>query len=283
MSILERARDFILREARLIDRRLFEVGFEGGDPRSVLAAIRAYQNPDGGFGHALEADTRTAASQPLYVEVALEYMADAGLADAEMASRACDFLQAVSGPDGGAPILLPGFEAAAHAAHWRDLDFTPGINPNGGVVGRLYELGIEHPWRERAAAFCWAQMDGVDGAHDASEALIFLEHAPDQARAGPAMAKLLQGLPDQRFYKADPAAEGYGLTPLNYAPSPESAARALFDDDLIARNLDHLAAEQQADGGWPIAWEPPSAAAVSEWRGVVTLRALKVLKAYGRI
>ena len=283
MTILERARDFILREARLIDRRLFEVWFEGGDPALVLAALRAYQNPDGGFGHALEADTRTAASQPLYVEVALEWMADAGLADAEMAVRACDFLQAVSGPEDGAPILLPGFAAAAHAAHWRGLDFKPHINPNGGIVGRLYELGVEHPWRERAAAFCWAQLDRIDGAHDASEALIFLEHVPDRVRAEPEMTKLLAELPGQRFYKPDPAAEGYGLTPLNYAPSPTSAARGLFDDELIARNLDHLAAGQEDDGGWPIAWEPPSRAAVSEWRGVVTLRALKVLKAYGRL
>lgn len=283
MSILDRARDFILREARLIDRRLFEVWFEGGDPRAVINALRPYQNRDGGFGHALEADTRTGASQPLYVEVALEYMADAGLADLEMASRACDFLQGICGPDGGAPILLPGFERAAHAAHWQRVDFTPGVNPNGGIVGRLYELGVEHPWRERATAFCWAALDEIDGAHDASEALIFLEHAPDRARAEPAMARLVRGLPAQRFYKADPAGEGYGLTPLNYAPSPDSPVRALFDDGLIDRNLDHLAGGQEADGGWPIAWEPPSRAAISEWRGVVTLRALRVLRAYGRL
>lgn len=283
MTRLDRARDFIQREARLIDRRLFEAGFDGGDPRAVLAALGAYQNSDGGFGHALEADTRTGASQPLYAEVALEYMTDAGVADHQMARRACGFLQAASGPDGGVPILLPGFETAAHAAHWAHVDFTPGINPNGGIVGRLYALGVAHPWRERAADFCWAAMDRLDGAHDVSEAVVFLEHAPDRARAAPALARAVESLPGQPFYKPDPAAEGYGLTPLAFAPSPDSAARPLFDDDLIARNLDHLEGEQQDDGGWPIAWAPPGRAAVSEWRGVVTLRALKVLRAYGRL
>lgn len=283
MVSLTQARNFVLNEARLVDRRLFEVWFDGGDPAAVLRALAAYQNPDGGFGHALEPDTRTAASQPLYVEVALEYMADAGLADMEMALRACDFLQSVTGEDGGAPIILPGFEKAAHAAHWAHVDFTPGINPNGGIVGRLHALGITHPWRERAAGFCWAALDRLDGAHDVSEAVIFLEHAPDRARAEAALARAIASLPGQPFYKPDPAAEGYGLTALAFAPSPASAARPLFDDDLIERNLDHLAAEQQDDGGWPIAWEPPSRAAVSEWRGVVTLRALKVLKAYGRV
>ena len=283
MSILDHARDFILREARLIDRRLFEVWFEGGDPRSVLAALRAYQNPDGGFGHALEADTRTAASQPLYVEVALEYMADAGLADAEMAGRACDFLQAAGGPEGGAPILRPGFEAAAHAVHWRGLDFRPHINPNGGIVGRLLALGVDHPWLAPATAFCWREATRAEGAHDVTEALIFLEHAPDRGRAEPMIAELMRRLPGERHYKADPAQAGYGLGPLYFAPAPASRLRTWFDEDLIQRNLDHLAAEQQEDGGWPIAWTPPSRAAVSEWRGVVTLRALKVLKAYGRL
>lgn len=280
MTVLDRARDFILREARLIDRRLFEVWFEGGDPQAVLAALRAYQNPDGGFGHALEPDTRSSISQPLYVEVALEYMADAGAADREMALRACGFLQAVSGPQGGVPILVPGFETAAHAAHWRGVDMTPQINPNGGLAGRLRELGVAHPWRDRATEFCWAALEAIDGAHDVSEAFVFLEHAPDRARAEAAVARIAALLPAQRHYKADPAEAGYGLTPLRFAPSPQSRFRPLFDDGLIARNLDHLAAEQQTDGGWPLDFEPPSQAAVSAWRGIVTLRALR---AYERL
>lgn len=283
MSTLQRARDFILREARLIDRRLFETWFEGGDPQAVLTALRAYQNPDGGFGHALEPDTRSSISQPLYVEMALDYMADAGAVDRDMAWRACDFLQSVCGPEVGVPILVPGFETAAHAAHWRGVDMTPQINPNGGIAGRLHELGVAHPWRERVTEFCWSALREIDGAHDVSEALVFLEHAPDRARAEPAVARIAALLPAQRHYKADPAEAGYGLTPLRFAPSPKSPFRPLFDDELIARNLDHLAAEQEADGGWPLDFEPPSQAAVSAWRGIVTLRALKVLKAYGRL
>lgn len=283
MSQLDRARDFILREARLIDRRLFEVWFEGGDPRAVLAALAAYQNADGGFGHALEPDTRSSISQPLYVEVALEYMVDAGVADPEIIGRACDFLQSVSGPAGGVPILVPGFETAAHAAHWRGVDFTPQINPNGGIVGRLHALGIDHPWLRAATAFCWTALEQIDGAHDVNEAFLFLEHAPDDGRVTAAIGRIADLLPSQRHYKADPAQAGYGLTPLRFAPSPDSRFRPLFDDGLIERNLDHLAAEQQDDGGWPLDFEPPSRAAVSEWRGVVTLRALGVLKAYGRL
>ena len=47
--------------------------------------------------------------------------------------------------------------------------------------------------------------------------------------------------------------------------------------------LDRLQKNQQDDGGWPIAWDPPSEAARCEWRGIVTLGALRTLTSYGRL
>jgi len=59
--------------------------------------------------------------------------------------------------------------------------------------------------------------------------------------------------------------------------------RNLFADGQIGAALDHLLRNQQPDGGWPITWEPPSEAATLEWRGVVTLQALRTLTSYGRV
>ena len=44
-----------------------------------------------------------------------------------------------------------------------------------------------------------------------------------------------------------------------------------------------LERDQQTDGGWPVTWEPPSEASRLEWRGIVTLGALRTLTAYGRL
>ena len=55
----------------------------------------------------------------------------------------------------------------------------------------------------------------------------------------------------------------------------------IFDDATIEAHLDALVAQQQADGGWPLSWEPPGDAARAEWRGKWTLDALVVLDAYG--
>ncbi len=48
-----KARDFILTNARMIERRLFEFHFANGDKKGVFHAVYAYRNLDGGFGHEL--------------------------------------------------------------------------------------------------------------------------------------------------------------------------------------------------------------------------------------
>ena len=81
--------------------------------------------------------------------------------------------------------------------------------------------------------------------------------------------------------KLDPEADAYGVTPLDFAPSPTSMARSWFGDELIEGHLEKLEQEQLDDGGWPVAWQPPSEASRCEWRAIRTIHALMVLSAYG--
>ena len=83
------------------------------------------------------------------------------------------------------------------------------------------------------------------------------------------------------MFRSNPDSEGYGLSPLNFAPLAESLWHHLFDEDLLNAHLDRLERDQQPDGGWPISWEPPSEAAHIEWRGIVTLGALRTLVLMG--
>src|SRR5690349_9511899 len=81
--LLSRATDFIWRNARLLERHLFAYHTAQGSADQVRAALRAYQNADGGFGNALEPDKRCPASQPIDAEMALRVLAEIG-GDAEM-------------------------------------------------------------------------------------------------------------------------------------------------------------------------------------------------------
>jgi hypothetical protein len=83
--------------------------------------------------------------------------------------------------------------------------------------------------------------------------------------------------------RLDPEDPNYGVSPLQYAPAPDSRWIGLFEPSVIDAHLDALAAAQEDDGGWPIAWEPIGVAAERECRGVVTLGALRTLRAFGRL
>ncbi|MDP9841704.1 hypothetical protein [Streptosporangium lutulentum] len=284
-SILDTAGAFILREGRLLEQRLFATLFQAEPATGVVDSLRGYQNSDGGFGHGLEPDKRCPDSLPIDVEIAFQTLTAAGCPPAErMVSRACDWLAAVSAPDGAVPLAFPVMEAYPRAVHWSDWTYAPGLNPTAGLAGLLHRMGADHPWLTRATDWCWAALEKgfPDDAHAMSETLVFLEHVPDRDRAERVAERVGEWLPKLNHYRADPADPAYGLTPLHLAPTPDSRWRRLFADDLIEGHLDRLAGDQRPDGGWPITWEPPGAASTLEYRGIETLRALRVLTAYGR-
>jgi hypothetical protein len=150
-------------------------------------------------------------------------------------------------------------------------------------------LGAEHPWLDRATSWCWTRLEsrfdsGFDeDAHALAEVLVFLAAVPDPARAARVGGHVGDWLAGLQWFRADPADPAYGVTPLHLAPSPGSPWRSLFDDQVIEGHLDRLVRDQQPDGGWSITWEPPGVASTMEWRGIETLRALRTLRAYGRI
>ena len=80
----------------------------------------------------------------------------------------------------------------------------------------------------------------------------------------------------------DPETPGEVHFPLDFAPEPDSLARELFDEGTIKANLDHLAQAQLDDGGWTFNWLAWSPAAEREWRGFLTVDALRILRANGR-
>ena len=283
-AILDRAADFIYTHARLLERLLFDVRFGSATPGRVGQLVRAYQNSDGGLGYALEPDVRCSESQPLFVEIGLQALCDAGLREPVLSSTLCDYLDRVALPSGLVPILLPSAFEHPRAAHWQSA-WEPGLNPTASLCGLLIWQGIDHSWMERATSACCdlLRTSNQPDAHDLLCAVRFVENLPDERLADELTAVIAAKLPGAPMFIATAPGEGYGLTPLEYASTPKSRWRALFTEDQIAAHLDHLESSQQPDGGWQIAWEPPGSASVSEWRARNTLKAVTTLAAYGRI
>lgn len=283
-QLLDSAHTFMLNNARLLERHLFAFLFQGGDRQPVLSALLAYQNADSGFGSALEPDKRTATSQPIDQEVALSVLDTIGF-DTEVALQVCDFLVTITTPEGGVPFVLPTVRDAPRAPWWNtEAEYPPAsINPTASIAGLLHKYAVRHPWLDQATEFCWQQIEQMKMAsgHDFLCAMHFLEHAPERARAERAFDTLRAQLLDGGHVTYDPSASGYVFMPLFYAPSPERLGRRLFDQAMIDTHLAALIQKQQADGGWPLSWPAVSPACEQEYRGIVTLGALKTLQAYG--
>jgi hypothetical protein len=277
--MIERAEAYIWSTARVLEQRRFEVLFKGGDPAAVRAALEGYRTPDGGYGYALEPDGRGPTSQPPHIWTALEALEDAGLTDAGV----CDHLAAIGD---GIPVALRSLEPWPRAPWW-------GIGDSGTLLATslllapLKRAGVAHPWLERAEAFCWREVDAISKTHpyEVEAAITFLDVASDRGRALAAAERLGALVREQRLVGEQP--EGYSVGeihhPHDFAKRPDSLARGWFSDAEMSASLDVLETRQRDDGGWSITWAVWTPAIEIEWSGLVTIAALKILRAYGRV
>jgi len=284
LAMLSKAHDFIFKNARLLDRQLFAWLFEGGSRDAVLRALLAYQNPDGGFGNALEPDKRDPGSQPVDVEVAFHLLEKLDAFDHPCALQACNFLAGITTPEGGVPFALPTVMDYPRAPWWNVPPAPPAsLNPTASLAGMLLAHRIQHPWLERAVPYCWqtiAENESIE-YHDLMPMIAFLQHAPETQRTAGELKRIRRRIEDNQLVSLDPTAGGYVHPPLDWAPTPRHWTRGLFSDAVIQTDLNRLLALQQADGGWPISWQPVSTAVELEWRGFKTVEALYTLEAYG--
>jgi hypothetical protein len=286
MTDLQKADTFIWSNARLLDRLRYAHRFKGGPREPILAALAPYQNPDGGFGNGLEPDLRGPVSQPQPVEFALHILDELDALHEPMVTRALDYLVGITTAEDGVPFVLPMAEEYPRAPWWNTGPEPPAsINPTAGIAGLLHKHGISHSWLGPATEYCWRSIesDQERGGYDYLTIFAFLEFVPDRARARRAFERISAELLNGDLVTLDPNVTEHAFMPLDFATSPKSPQRALFDDATIDRHVTALAEHQQPDGGWPISWEPPSPLAELEWRGVATLRALTILRDYGRL
>ncbi len=292
MSIdLNAASRFMAGHARLLDRWRFAALLGAGSSDAVLAALRGYRNPDGGYGSGLEPDLRAVGSQPSAAfhafEVLAELPADAAAADARALA---DWLMTVTLPDGGLRFAVPIDDPTACAPFWVGADSTVSSLQITSIVAthahRVPSIA-GHPWLDRATAYCLRAIDALDGPPHALVLAFAVKFLDAVHGTIPEAAGLLQRL--GRFVPGDglvPVEGGLAdetMRPLDFAPLPGGPARALFAASVIDAELDRLAALQRDDGGWTTDFASYSPAAAFDWRGYKTVEAVALLRANGRI
>jgi len=284
-QVLARAREFLYANARAVERALYEVAFEDADPARFARSLAAYQNADGGFGHALEPDLRAPASQPLATETALLMLRRAGVRRVDIADAACAFVAQASAPDCALPAFVPGALDYPAAAHWQaGFGAVPTLDRTCGIAALLAWHGARHEWLGRAIEACKAHIarSTSDEAHHLLYRAWFASIVLEGAARERALADIAKALPRAELFVPETPVARYGITPLGFAPRPDEPMRDRFPAASIEAHLDDLVRAQQGDGGWPIHFPPPSEGAHVEWRGYFTLEALLTLRAYER-
>jgi hypothetical protein len=277
------AEQFVFNAARLLDRHRLAALMHDAPAAPVVEALRAYRNPDGGFGHALEPDVRAPHSEVAATLTALHVLAEVGASEDPMVEQAAAWVGGVAGPDGALPFVLP---TAA------DYPRAPWMVPSDGgshltfaIAGALWEAGSSDPWVERASEWCWAKLERPDdlSAYWVKFSLEFLDAVPDESRALGAIESLRPRVGADGSIPVPGGTENERLTPLALSERPGSRSRALFTDEQIERDVDVLENGQRDDGGWTFEWLAWSPGQELEWRGALTVRALRLLGLHGRL
>ncbi|TDB99897.1 hypothetical protein E1267_36200 [Nonomuraea longispora] len=285
---------FLAGHARVLDRRRYDLMTGGGDAASVLAALDAYRNPDGGYGWGLEPDLRTPESQPGAALHAFEVFGDVAPHTSPHAAALCDWLESVTLPDGGLPFSFPLAVSEASAPWWRSGDpSVSSLQITSVTAAAAHQVAAHdpavaaHPWLERATRHCLDAIQRLEGMPHAYVLLFcvrFLDAVHDSRPEAAELLKRLAGhLPADGRVPVEGGTEEEALRPLDFAPLPGSPARRLFEPEVIAADLVRLAGEQQDDGGWVVDYARISPAGALDWRGAVTVGAVRTLRANGMV
>jgi len=293
----EAARAFVEANGRPLDAALLRHGLGESSAEAVMVALIAFQNPDGGFGHGLEPDSRSPASSGIATSVGLRL-----LARLETPARhptvvgVIDWLEGALDREAGVwPIVGQDVGLAPHApwwtwsedlaANWNGFHF----NPTAEILAHLYRYRSATPVSvfesaEAALRRALADIELLDGAYDLKCAIRLAES--DGLPAD--LAKPFEALVRRSLAAHDPADDHFSA--FDAAATPSSPFADLIDG-RIEPALTALIETQAEDGGWT--WNPEWAwgfvdkkawtEAHRDWRGSVTREAVETLMAYGRV
>jgi hypothetical protein len=288
------AAEFLQTSARPLEQALFRFHFEDGPATDVLCALAAFQNPDGGFGRALEMDMRTPDSSAIATTHALQTAREIGLAsDHELVRRTLDDLRATC-EAGVWPIIPATANNAPHAGWWTTKNLAESwthfrANPTAEMAGYLFLFGAaaDEAWRQQVLRGVLDYLAAQPDKMNMHELLCFVRLAEMVELPEASRQKLARAV--TATVECDPARwPKYGLRPLSVVKSPQSPYYAALRN-AVDVNLDYLIREQTADGSWVPTWswadEFPDVWPVArrEWQGVLTLDALKTLRAFERL
>lgn len=265
----EEIRLWMYRNSRPLELSIWQNVFEKGDKDAVLSTLAFYQNADGGFGHALEADCWNPNSSPYTTLTALNILKNIHFNDITHPIMQGIFRFFESGAfctDNGWLFSIPSNNDYAHAPWWAydtKANEVESIGVTGGIVSfiikfadnnsELYKKAIAisgHMIEKLRTQSDFGDM-GIEGYCVLVDTLreVGLVNQIDYNF----LLKILRELVFESIERDPSKWVHYGVRPSNYIHSPSS----LFykdNEDIVLKEIEYLIDTRPKNDVWGITW-----------------------------
>lgn len=294
------------RNARELELNLWKYWFENGSREAVVTALTWYQNEDGGFGNALDADNWNPGSSPYQTSLAIRILGNIGFTDVEHPVYQGIFKYLYSETDltdYGWRFCIPTNDRFPHAPWWQyneERNLVESLGPTCVIAGFILK------YMDPASVLYEKTINLVNQLLDSFRTC---ENFGDMGIAG--VMELIGTLKDLQFGDYDYEAlwkktEGlvkksietdvsqwafYGVRPSNYISGPQSPCYE-ENKEIVEKELDYLEQTLPENGVWGITWtwfenneKYAKEFAVSEnwWKASAAIDKLLLLRNFGRL
>ena len=298
---------WMYRNARQIELALWQYYFENGTQESVLAALAMYQNTDGGFGNALEADSWNMESSPYTTLYAINILSGIHFTDTNHPILRGIFRFLERGgysDDEGWWFSIPTNDAYPHAPWWTydsSANKFENIGVSAGIVSFILQFSNQDSQiYQKALRIADKLMEklrspenlgemGV-GGYIALKDVLHKINMTDRFDLAFLSEKVKQLVNDA--IERDASKWGlYGKRPADFIRSPESEFYA-GNEEILQQELDYTVDTRVEKGVWGITWswfdnneKYPKEFAIAEnwWKAAVAIEKVRLLKNFGRI
>lgn len=299
----EEIRRWMYRNARPLELARWQALFEDGDAGAVIRALSAFQNEDGGFGHAIDGDNWNPDSTPYNAGFAMDIFRELELYDPRhpVVGKTLAFLDnTVFFSKSGWPFTIPSNSEHPHAPWWtysEENNRENGYHATGGIVGFILRCGdTDSRLYQKALSVADTMMEDLrrDNRLDVHEVGAYYALLRDALASGLSGRLDVAFLTERLRIMVDGAIERdpakwpvYSMRPSMYIDSPQN----LFypgNEQVMDDELDFILSARHAGGVWDIMWkwedyQREFAVAERWWQGFWAIRNLKTLRAFGRM
>ena len=300
---------WMYRNARPLDMARWQYHFENGNKEAVLSALSAYQNEDGGFGNAIEADSWNPNSSPYSTHIAIHMLEEINFRDRnhEMIRKILKYLETTPDFDGEHwPAIISTNNNYPHAPWWADSTYDWGYTPTAFFAGFiLFYANKDENIYKRAEKiveaainrYLYGTMENGEAYHRVrregeincfTKMLMFLESTEIEYKYNLAEVKSVLNQQAQTFIEKDDAKwNQYCWKPSVFVKSPDG----IFypgNEKAIDTELDFILNKRNHEGIWDITWawgayEKEFAVSENWWKANIVIENLLLLKKFFRL